>query len=49
MAEVVLRHARGFGKLFYMVTPNETSFEKLEDVPEPDYITQVGSSYYWIE
>lgn len=28
-----------FRKLFYLVTPNETTFEKLEDVP--DYIDQV--------
>ena len=26
---------------FYLVTPNETTFEKVEDVP--DYLEQVGS------
>jgi hypothetical protein len=30
----------GVRRLFYAVTPNETSFEKLEDVP--DYLNEVG-------
>ena len=29
----------GVRRLFYVVTPNETSFEKLEDVP--DYLNEV--------
>ncbi len=38
------RHLRGFGYLFYAISPNETSFERLEDLPKPDYITRVGES-----
>lgn len=30
----------GFRALFYMVTPNESSFERVEDVPP--YTSQVG-------
>ena len=32
----------GIQRLFYIVPPSESSFEKLEDVP--DYISQVGLS-----
>ena len=33
----------GVRRLFYAVTPNETSFEKLEDVP--DYLNEVRSAH----
>ena len=33
----------GFRSLFYAVTPGESSFEKIEDVP--DYISKVSFLY----
>ncbi|KAK8760816.1 hypothetical protein V5799_027918 [Amblyomma americanum] len=36
--ELVRETVKGFGRLIYIVSPNETSFEKLEEVP--DYISQ---------
>jgi len=33
----------GFRSLFFMITPNETSYQRLEDVPE--YVLQVGSGH----
>lgn len=34
-------HLQGFGYLFYMVSPRDTSFERFEDMPHPDWITKV--------
>ncbi len=34
-------HLRGMGYLFYAISPNETSFETVEDLPQPDYLTRV--------
>ena len=34
--------SQGVRALFFMLTPNETSFEKVEDVPH--YVQQVGDS-----
>ena len=33
--------ALGIRRIFYLVSPNETSFEKPEDVP--DYMDEVGT------
>ncbi|ODM94028.1 Alkylglycerol monooxygenase, partial [Orchesella cincta] len=32
--------AKGFGRLFYIISPNETAVEKVEDIPHPDYINK---------
>lgn len=32
--------SRGIRTMFFMVTPNESTFEKVEDVPQ--YVQQVG-------
>ncbi len=34
-------HMRGFGYLFYVISPNETSYPTVEDIPKPDYVTKV--------
>jgi len=32
---------RGLGTLFYIVHPG-TTFEKVEDIPKPNFVEQVG-------
>ncbi|CAL8114284.1 unnamed protein product [Orchesella dallaii] len=32
--------ARGFGRLFYIISPNETAVQRVEDIPHPDYINK---------
>ncbi len=34
-------HMRGFGYLFYAISPNETSHATVDEMPKPDYITKV--------
>jgi len=33
-----MEHLKNFGYLFYIANPYETSFEKLSDIPKPDYV-----------
>jgi len=40
-SEFISRHLWGMGSLFYVVKPSETTFEKVEDLPHPDWITKV--------
>jgi hypothetical protein len=40
--DFLVEHAKGFGTLFYMVNPFETMFEKIEDLPHPNWTAQVG-------
>lgn len=39
--EAVIHHAKGLGSLFYLVDPYETSYEKVEDIPKPNWTTKV--------
>ena len=31
------------GYLFYVVDPKDSMFEKIDELPNPNYITQVGA------
>jgi len=33
--------AKEVGKLFYIVSRNESTFKNVKDLPEPDYVTRV--------
>ena len=33
-----MEHLKNFGYLFYIANPYETSFEKISDIPKPDYV-----------
>lgn len=35
--------SRGLRAMFFMLTPNESSFEKVEEVPQ--YVQQVGGPF----
>ena len=37
----VSSHLKGLGTLFYLVSPNETTFQYMEEVPKPDYTAKV--------
>ncbi|CAG7721528.1 unnamed protein product [Allacma fusca] len=31
---------KGFGRMFYLINPNDTYIKNVEDVPDPDYVNQ---------
>lgn len=39
--------AKGFGNLFYLVSPYETAVERLEDLKHSEYVQKVGIKYNW--
>jgi len=40
--DFLVRHAKGFGTLFYAVNPYETMFETIKDLPHPSWTAQVS-------
>ncbi len=36
-----MEHLKGIGSLFYLVNPYETMFEKVSDIPKPDWTAKV--------
>ena len=36
-----MEHLKAIGTLFYVIDPKETMFEKVSDIPKPDFTTRV--------
>ena len=34
-------HLKAIGTLFYVIDPKETMYEKVSDIPKPDFTTRV--------
>ena len=36
-----MEHLKAIGTLFYVIDPKETMYEKVSDIPKPDFTTRV--------
>ena len=41
----IFEHLKLLGHTFYMIDPFSTMYEKVSDLPKPDWMTQVYLSY----
>lgn len=44
--DFLVRHAKGFGTLFYAVNPYETMFETIKDLPHPSWTAQAAPYFF---
>ena len=44
-----MEHLKAIGTLFYVIDPKETMFEKVSDIPKPDFTTRVIKKFLFQE
>ena len=40
-----MEHLKAIGTLFYVIDPKETMYEKVSDIPKPDFTTRVMKKF----